>query len=146
LATSTPWVRLDSSALGSAQAPNVSQALQYLRGATKNAKKVGTERVRGATTTHYKGTFDLDRAAAALSGSAKTDVQRAQSLLGSKSLPAEAWVDAKGRIRRMRLTAQQATVTFELYDFGTHVDIAAPPPDQVTDLNGLNGLGGQPAH
>ena len=68
--------------------------------------------------------------------------------MGSVSAPAEAWIDAQGRVRRlvvkMSMGAQLATpmtmtMTEELYDFGVRTNITPPSDDLVVDLSSLTG-------
>lgn len=117
--------------------PSPTTALAYLRGA-KDAKKVGTESVAGADTTHYKVTADLQRAAARSSGSDKESIKQVMQLTGRKTLPMDAWVDGDGYLRKVTW-AQQASagagakISMVLHDFHAPVKIE-PPSGHVIDL------------
>lgn len=150
-----PWVTFDLERLGKqagfdlgqvaqAQQGDPTQALDYLRGASDDVKKVGTEDVRGVETTHYRATLDLSKAAAQLSGEQRKAIDGAISTLRTKTIPTDVWIDADGRARRLTYstTKPKASVTIELFDFGVDVDASPPPPDQVTDLNELLGQAG----
>ena len=71
LTGSKPWLKIDLSALGGLAAANPSlggssdptQALNALLGASNDVRKLGTDTVRGTSTTHYHLTLDLSRAA-----------------------------------------------------------------------------------
>jgi hypothetical protein len=138
-----PWIKLDLSSLagqagvnlgslGQLQSADPSQALQFLKGAVGDMKKVGSEKVRDADTTHYRGTLDLQKAAAS-APAASTAV----SALGTSSVPTDVWIDGEGRMRKMILTVPSGAAEFEMYDFGTPVDVKEPLPSEVTDLVSL---------
>ena len=115
--------------------------------------RVGTEDVRGSATTHYRAVVDLNKAADQ-SPTARDAIKSTVKLLGSSSMPVDVWVDAQGRVRRMKyvvdlskskVTASTASVpgsvtfTLELFDFGVPVQAVVPPADQVVDLSALSG-------
>lgn len=148
-----PWVKLDVEAaarqsgfdlseLSQVQQGDPTQALQYLRGASDEVKKIGEEDLRGAHTTHYTATLDLKKAASSLSGARRAAYDKAIAKLGTASLPADVWIDDAGRARKLSFTQDAAEVTLELYGFGVEVDAAPPPASDVVDLAELLG-GGQ---
>jgi hypothetical protein len=155
------WVRIDLAALsqqagldigslGQLQSVDPSVALRFLEGAASDMREVGEERVRGAQTTHYRGTIDLRRAASEVDAGTRPAVEQAIESLGTSTIPADLWIDGEGRLRKLafdivRTDAGPQTagrVELELYDFGTAVDVRPPPADQVTDLTAL--LAGPP--
>ena len=122
-------------------------ALETLKGVSHDVREVGTAEVRGTQTTHYRGTIDvagaIDQAPAALK-------EKVQEALGQvKQLPFDAYLDDEGRLRRfvqhVTLPASDTTggqpvsadSTFDLYDFGTPVDITPPPASQTVDGSAL---------
>ncbi|HVX42504.1 MAG TPA: hypothetical protein VHC49_01390 [Mycobacteriales bacterium] len=148
----TPWItyRLDSVVGSSSQQQNAAssplQALAALQGATDKTEKVGTETVDGTRTTHYRATIDLKRAVD--KAGAFKDVMKAM-LEDAKStkVPCDLWLDEQGRVRKQSTTTTMqvkdldgkpatihSTETLMLTDFGTKVDVQAPPKDQVTDV------------
>jgi len=140
---SRPWIKVDLSALASQAGVNVgslgqlqsadpSQAIQLLEGAVSDMRRVGEESVRGAKTTRYRGTLDLNRAAAEAPG-----VSSAVSALGTATVPTDVWIDSEGRVRKMTLAIEAGTAQFEMYDFGTAVDLRPPAASEVTDLGAL---------
>lgn len=157
LGAPTPWVRLDAGEGGAGFAQDfsadLSRSLAFLEGAGDEVEQVGREDVRGVATTRYRFTADLEAAAAAAEGDAAAWLREQVADRGLTRLPGEAWLDDEGRLRRLRYTldldqsptagtaAGSAAVetTVEYYDFGLPVDIAPPPPDQVTDLSALGG-------
>jgi hypothetical protein len=122
-------------------------ALDNLNGATA-VTAVGDERVRGDLTTHYRATIDTAKAIDAASSDQKDALSKADDVFGTKTVPAEIWIDREGRMRRLRLAVDtsksnvpgastvggQGAVIYELYDFGTTVKAALPPSDKTADL------------
>lgn len=153
-----PWIRIDLSgtALGSlAQGdPSTSdptQALSLLAGSTGAVSDLGEGRVRGVACRHYRTTVDLSKVTANLPAEARTEFAAYQQTFVSKAFPADVWVDADGRLRKVSFTARltpsaigatsgpapSITETIEYFDFGSAVTVVPPPASQVTDLSGL---------
>ncbi len=129
--------------------------LVYLRGVAGSVDKLGTGKVRGKQTTHYRAVVDLNKAAA--KGGPKT--QRAcgeiERQLGTSELPVEVWLDGQGRVRRFLMSVTtpvsdtsstgtdhhkaraKTTIVEEFYGFGTPVEVNPPPSDQTADLSEL---------
>lgn len=164
-----PWVRIDLGGLKEGQGDGIEALRQLrandpravineLRGVTGDAEKVGTETVRGIETIHYRATVDLDKAAAASPARVRADLTEVARQLGTPTLPVEAWLDADGRLRRLRYTIDLADLdeeapakgdgtgtvvaSLELFDFGTEVSVAPPPAAETTDLADLLGSAG----
>lgn len=126
-------------------------------GALKDVTAVGEEDVRGVATTHYRGILDLDAAAAAAGPEAGVQFTKTKELLGTSSLPYDVWVDGDGLLRRYRqevdLSAAasgspapgaaaglgRTVTTLELFDFGTKVDVVAPPVADTIDVSSFLG-------
>jgi hypothetical protein len=158
-----PWLKVDLAtlsqqsgvnleALGQLRDNDPTAALNFLRGVSNDVKKVGSEKVRGAETTHYSATADLNKTVEQVPADLRDDITRLIGQLGTSTIPTEAWVDDDGRLRRMRyivdLSRVQAggqpaplggvlTTTIEAFDFGADVDVSEPPADQVTDFAAL---------
>ena len=125
--------------------------LKLLRGTADDVTRVGQEQVRGELTTHYKGTYQLRKAVTALGGEFAKAFATQLTANGDTPVPFDAYVDQQGRLRKLvqvsTVTVQgqsvTSTSTTELYDFGTPVDVQAPPADKVKDgsvlLKGLSG-------
>ncbi|MBV9412219.1 MAG: hypothetical protein JO148_11525 [Acidimicrobiia bacterium] len=152
LATAGKSVGVGAAGVGAAQASDPSQTLDYLLGAS-SVTRVGAENVRDTPTTHYRAVVDLNKAAAQ-SPTAKQAIESTAKLLGSSNQPVEVWLDAQGRVRRMKYTVDlsksKATTstsglggsvrfTLELFDFGVPVQATIPPADQVVDFSQLSG-------
>lgn len=139
-----------------------SQILAYLTAVEGQVKTVGPDTVDGAQTTHYDATIDLDKVANLDPGAASATKQLEQQL-GTNSLPIQLWVDQQNRVRKMSMdeniahpvpgsttsggTATTGTngqtvnigsvhvqFTITMSDFGTPVNIVAPPADQTDNL------------
>ena len=141
--------------------------LASLERVSDDVKEVGTETVRGVETKHYTATLDLGKA---IDNSKVPQSLRdkADQLFGGAStppMPVDVFLDSEGRLRRMTLemdlsafsgtgtgasgstgalgSLPTVSMTLDLYDFGTPVDVQAPPADQIISLKdfGMNGGG-----
>jgi hypothetical protein len=132
-----PWAKLATGNLGAIEnqflgGAGVNQPfdptniLAYLKAVSGNVIVVGPDTVRGTATTHYRATIDLSRVAPGQQG----------------TVPADVWIDGQGRLRKLTMSMaapMAATATFELSDFGTHVDATPPPAGQVADASSILG-------
>jgi hypothetical protein len=134
----------DLGAIMNANQADPSQALRMLM-ASSHARPLGKERIRGIATTHYAFHIDFDQ----LVHDNKALAQF-KSLTGISSVPAEAWIDAQGRVRRLNVqmsmgaglgTPMTMTISEDLYDFGVRTDIEPPSGSMVTDISNLTGSG-----
>ena len=136
---SVPFEKLAGSSLATSTDPTSS--LDQLAGASSDVEEVGTEDVRGEETTRYRGTLDMEKALASATGPQKAALEKSLASLKETKVPFDAWIDGEGRMRKLTqsLTVEQmgqtgtAEVTLEFYDFGTQVDVAAPPAAEVQD-------------
>jgi hypothetical protein len=162
-----PWIKFDLAAAnksvgdllgsggGGAFGSDPTAFLQFLEGAGKVAK-VGTEQVRGVNTTHLSGSYTLNDALASLPDDQRQKVEQTFSGLGlpdsarSTEIPFDAWVGDDGLVRRVQTSIDPSTfatntkvppgkvsVSMDLFDFGTPVDITIPSDDEVRDLSSL---------
>ena len=170
-AAGKPWIRVDLATLDastginlgtllSAQSSDPTQAVALLRGAGRDVTEVGREDLRDDDVTHYRFTIDVDKALTAAGKGQRESLEQFANFFGDATIPADAWVDDDGRMRKLTYTltranfrfpidtadpaSQQAagakvTTTMELFDFGTEVKAEAPPADQVTDFAELMG-------
>ncbi len=157
-----PWLKLDLAAAAKQsgidleglkqqfQSNDPTASLNALRGVSGDVKAVGTEDVRGAKTTHYTATVDLNKAAQQSPPEARASIEQLSKQLGTATFPMDAWIDGDGRLRRQRFSMDLSkvtapgvapgtvtgvvTTTVELFDFGTEVDVSEPPADQVSDF------------
>ena len=161
------WIQMDLGALIQKAGINVNfgsimqsesgdpaSGLRLLAGASQ-VTVVGSEEVRGVSTTHYRVVEDLTKAVQMAPASARPELQKLVALYKSPKLPAEVWIDDQGLIRRERFTADPAqlnlpaqaqaaasasgvlTISIELYNFGAAVNATPPPADQTITLDQL---------
>ncbi|HWI72173.1 MAG TPA: hypothetical protein VNT55_09470 [Baekduia sp.] len=134
---------LDPSALGTnGPTQDPSQVLDYLQGAGP-AKKLGTAKIRGVATTHYRVDADLDKAVAKnRSQLAKDTIAQLQATLGStKTIPVDVWLDSRHRVRRERVrytatiknVASKFDFTTDFTGFGVAIKITTPPANDTVD-------------
>jgi hypothetical protein len=132
---------VDLGAIMNANQADPSQSLRMLK-ASSNAHVTGYDQIRGVQTTRYAFNIDFKKLA-----HDNKQFKKLTETMGSVSAPAEAWIDAKGRVRRLALTmslgaAQLGTpmtmsMTEDLYDFGAQANITPPSDDLVVDLSSL---------
>ena len=133
---------VDLGAIMNANQADPSQSLRMLT-ASSNARVTGSERIRGVQTTHYAFNIDFEKLA-----HDNNAFKQLKEATGSVSAPAEAWIDAQGRVRRLAVTMSMGgqlgtpmtmTMTEELYDFGVQTNVTPPSDDLVVDLSSLSG-------
>jgi len=98
---------------------------------------VGTEDVDGVATNHYRITMDPSQYLAAM------EFPAAMADMLPKELVTEMWIDADNLPRKFTQTievpsaaggaATSSTTEGTYSDFGTDVEIEAPPADEVTE-------------
>ncbi|MGH3326838.1 MAG: hypothetical protein ACRDPT_03400 [Streptomycetales bacterium] len=152
-----PWVKIDLGAVAEKQfgaeaakkqtgPTDPAQLLGYLRGVSGKVRTVGTDKVGGDETTHYKTKVDLRTAAKHLGPQEAQATEQLQQRLGSKHLPMEVWLDGDQRVRRLSATmplaaaptggqpGAEVTVIEDLFDFGAGLDVGPPPKDDTADV------------
>lgn len=158
-----PWLKLDLAELAKASGTQAqaltqmrqndpTQALEYLAGVSDDIREDGKEDVRGTATTRYRGTLNLEKAKEGqASPEVKDALDEAIKRLGVATIPATVWIDDDGRLRKLvydfdlsKLKEAAAagatgtmTTTFEMFDFGVPVDVAAPPAAETGDGSAL---------
>jgi hypothetical protein len=162
------WVKVDLQRAGEAngidlqaeqqaQQGNAANILQYLRAASDTVQRLGTERIGGVATTHYRAQLDPQRYADALRAEGKADaadsIERTLEL-GAGSGPMDVWLDRRHLVRRAAVTFSmastsgqtiQTSMVMELTDFGVRVAAQPPPASQVFDATDLAAQGLQAA-
>jgi hypothetical protein len=146
---------IDLGALMQGGGQDPTQSLQYLKAASGDVTKVGTETVRGAPTTHYTATIDFNKVPDAFPADKRAAIRRSTKqiirLAGSSTAPMEVWIGDDGVLRRMadtittNIAGERATIKqrIELYDFGTKVDVKIPSARESVDASDLGaGLSG----
>jgi hypothetical protein len=153
------WMRLDLATLGEGNPfaamaeqfrdADPSKNVEFLEG-VKDVTTLGTEDVRGVSTTHYKVTIDLKQALNDVPEGLRAMVSEALAQMGGDgTLPGEVWLDNDGLPRRfvydMSLPVGEggapAVLHFnmEMFDFGLPVSVTIPPDNDVVDAGSLFG-------
>ncbi|MEL7156426.1 MAG: hypothetical protein AAFN30_07495 [Actinomycetota bacterium] len=147
---------LESSGLGagvSSGSVDPTSLLADLARAEADVTEVGTETVRGVTTTHWLAAVDVNTLTAELDADERADLEAQLGPLEGEPLPIELWVGVEdGLLYRYRITMTgsalddeaggtgevgEVVMTFELFDHGQPVEISAPPADKIIDGGSL---------
>jgi hypothetical protein len=151
-----PWLKNGDPAQSGAGGLNVNGTtgggyplvlLDYLAARSDSIAEVGLQRIRGISTTRYHTVLDLARLAANISlrlrGGVRQTLDAHASLLGTRVLRTDVWIDSAGRVRRERLALSNVpgvqepnavTITLDFSEFGVPLRIEAPPASEVVDL------------
>lgn len=112
-------------------------------------EEVGTETVNGVEATHYRITLDPG----AMDLSAEEEAELADSgILTTGVIPMDIWISEDGYMTRMVMVIdgtgidsasgdefESMTMTYNVFDVNAGVVIEAPPADQVTPMEDLEG-------
>jgi len=137
---------IDLNTLMNANQADPNQTLRMLM-ASSGARVSGSDTIRGVRTTRYSFRVDLRRLADD-NKALRESLNKVIEVMGVDSYPAEAWIDAEGRVRRLKIAMSMSmpqagnmtmTMVEDLYDFGARAEIFPPPDDQVVDLSKLVG-------
>lgn len=144
-----PWAYIDMdkslTAMGLSALPSTldpSRFLDYLRAARASTTKLGTLMIHTVQTTEYRTVVSLDRYADMQGAAVSSSVVSLEQAIGSHSLPVDAWLDAKHRVRRMQISVPECiagqqvhlSLTMGIYGFGTRVQVHPPSRKQVFNL------------
>ena len=151
------WIKGDAKDLSSAGAGQLSQfgslagtdprdVFGFLKAVSGSIEAVGTEKVRGVETSHYRATVDVAKLAQLVPAAQRQSlggIDQAAKRAGLTALPLDVWIDADQQVRKLSLDLDakqpgtdapvKASLVVELYDYGTALDLALPPADQVVD-------------
>jgi hypothetical protein len=148
----TQWMSVPASTGASTfEVADPSAFLDFLHGTAGAVTDMGREQIRGVDTTHLHATVKLRDALNSATGAQRDRLQRAIDQLGDTGtslvdaeVPTDVFIDDNGMVREIvfdfsvpdssESAASKATLTVDLFDFGTDVGINPPPPDQVTDV------------
>jgi hypothetical protein len=145
------WMKLDLSEQvgGQMQPLDPRDQLKMLR-SSEDFEKLGSERVRGVPTTHYKATVDQSDEVERLRDEGEdTAADFLEKVIaandGADKMGVEAWVARDKTIRRLKMkvpfslgaapAGTSMLMTMELYDFGIEPDIALPDDGEVFDAS-----------
>ena len=127
--------------------------LDFLKSVSGEIETVGSEELRGVSTTHYRATIDLRKyERLAPPGKRKELRDMLDDLVqqaGLAEMPFDVWLDDDGYVRKLETSfsaapegvagAVEASMVFELYDYGADIGIAPPPAADVADASALTG-------
>lgn len=155
------WVKGDAKDLSQANAGQMSQfgslagtdprdVFSLLKAVSGSIEAVGSDKIRGVETSHYRATLDLAKIAQLVPEAQRQSLNgldQSAKQAGLTDLPLDVWIDADNRVRKLSidLDAKQpgsdqsvkASLVVELYDYGTPLDLELPPADQVVDASTL---------
>jgi hypothetical protein len=151
------WMALDFSFAQELDGPlpsngDANRELELLEAATCDVQKLGKEDVHGVPTMRYRGTVGVAENAERLRDAGAEDLASEIEKKG-KPTQVEVWIDAGGRVRRMRLIDSQPgeggegfrtlDMRIDFFDFGNVPEIEVPEPSEVFDATALakEGLG-----
>jgi hypothetical protein len=161
LPAGTSWVRTDESKPGIKQGTDFDfqqlanndprTMLDFLRATSADIETVGREKLRGEGTTHYRATIEPLEYAKLAPLEKREELQSVVQQMGAQSglttIPVEVWLDADGLVRKLsfEFSAAQpggseqsdASITFELWDYGEDVAIELPAASEVVDASAV---------
>ncbi|CAL9459371.1 hypothetical protein SUDANB106_02627 [Streptomyces sp. enrichment culture] len=144
------WVRVDTATLPDGNlvtggATDPISAAELLRG-VRSVSFHGEERLHGETVRHYRGTVDLAAAAEAAEPRSRGQLAAAAKGLSNRMVAFDAYVDERGRLRKVRhrfsfpqaagapgRRGEEVAVvsTTSLYGFGVPVEVELPRPEDI---------------
>lgn len=160
----TPWISSpedEGSSLASdfmfVRPDNPADLLESLEDADGEVEEIGRETVNGVETTHYRVIFDTAAAFAAATPEERAELE-ASGMVPEGEFPVDMWVSDEGWIVRYVMDVDGSAVsspngdefermvmTYNLLDINQPIQIEAPDPSQVTDMEGLGaGFFGMP--
>ncbi|KMS69617.1 lipoprotein [Streptomyces viridochromogenes] len=137
-------LRMDVGGLRDQVGRNPAREAAFLADA-EDVKRIGSEKVDGADTTHYAGTATIDELRTSLKQikDKSTREGRANSLdqyrkVGVDELTLDVWVDRDGHVKQLRTQGfgrhGVLDLTFTFLDRGKPVTVRAPRADDTADL------------
>jgi hypothetical protein len=141
------WIELNLSKLGQAAGLGLANLmsgsqispgdlLSMLKAEGSTVRKLGIATIDGVATTHYRLTIDL---AKAMQAKGLTSPMLAGIAARLSTVPADVWIGKDGLLRRIQVALGSSRarrhlgLRMDLYDYGAHVAIAAPPGSDVFD-------------
>ena len=109
--------------------------VHLMPGATGEVKNLGTARIEGVRTTHYRVSIDLQKAAAAEPPEMRTGSVSQLQAAGVTTEPFDVWLDHEGAPRQMSFSfdVQSVRLDFQLRLSGSTqpLELTAPPASDV---------------
>ncbi len=162
LPATQPWVRSPVTEYsqyfgiqdGIGDGTTILESLNLLNATTGTVKKLGSTKVRDISTTEYRATVDIEKFFKNRDYFSDTAKAQMRQFFGEK-FPLLVWIDSKGRARRIAYqvdlskqsnsvlgAAGKVTLSLEFWDFGTKLNVTAPPQDQTMTFDQYQNLGG----
>ena len=131
-------------------------SLEYLKAVAGEIKPVGVEEVRGEQATHYVTTIDLLKYKNLVPAGTTREAlgsmfEELVKQTGLQKIPVDVWVGHDNLVRRMEMAfsiAQpgsterlDASMTFEMFDYGKPVAIILPLEAETASITDLKALG-----
>jgi hypothetical protein len=151
------WIKGDAKDLSSADAGQLGQfgslagtdprdIFGFLKAVSGPIEAVGSEKIRGVETSHYRATVETAKLAQLVPAAQRQGlggVDQAAKQAGLAEIPIDIWIDAEQRVAKLAVdldakqpgsdAAVKAALVIELYDYGAPLDVELPPADQVVD-------------
>ena len=141
------WMKLDVSKLGKSAGVDLGKLmsgsqlqptdlLSALKADGAKVHELGSATVDGIATTHYRVTVDM---AKVLESKGLTSPLLSTAASKMKSITENVWIGNDGLVRRVAFVygmpqgGPRMSMKMNIYDYGAHVTIAAPPSSQVFD-------------
>jgi hypothetical protein len=110
--------------------------LHFLRSTSIDVRRVGTEAIGGAQTTHYEGTLDLQKIVDQAPADERPLLQDDLDFMKqdtATTISYGLWVDASDITRRLRIDGGdgRSFETIDFFDYGVTVDVQPPPQSQI---------------
>ncbi len=158
-----PWVKADldsfyeqqyGQSFSEMQANNPTDPTQQLEALKDvgSVERIGQQKIRGASTIHYRAVMNLRKAAAQEGPEVKKAYDKMIEQMGTSEIPMDVWLDEQGRARRFAMdmtmtvpvpaadpsaggaTTEEKirfTMTEDIFDFGVPVNVTPPPPEKT---------------
>lgn len=142
-----------TSTFGAGPTGSPADFLSALEEANADITELGTEEVRGVSTTHIRAVVDLAELDASITAEERETLERDLGQLDAAAFPIDFWIGDDGLIRRYSMDISQAgtegdgpsegSVVFEFFDYGADISIDVPPADEIisSDQLDLDGFG-----
>jgi hypothetical protein len=117
--------------------------LELLADADADVEVVGSEDIRGVTTTHYRAALDIATLAEGLEAAERDALESELGAPAGAGYTVELWVDDQDQLHRLMLTIddippgaeggdlERLEITYDLWDHGLDLGITPPPADQI---------------
>lgn len=133
------------------------ELLELLGDTDADIETVGTEDIRGVSTTHYRVLVDAEDMAENMTAEERAEFDEAMGMTSTGQFPMELWIDDAGLLHRYRVEItdpamlddadlEQMVMVFDIWDHGADLGIEPPPADQIItedelqfDLGDLDG-------